>query len=76
MRTTPFVVSIHNSERKLQKAIELLVSYSDSAAFVSAGIQLGRIQEIASGIVDTCQLAQDAVWEDNYENSVNKKSPV
>jgi hypothetical protein len=69
VRTTPFVCSMTTIQHDIYKAIERMISYLDSNSFVSAGIELGRIQELANRLSNTCHHAGDALWED----SQNKK---
>lgn len=65
MQITPFISSINGAKCNLEGAIERLVSQSDAKQFQLAGIELGRIEELAARIVDTCQLAKDALWADS-----------
>jgi hypothetical protein len=74
LRIIPFIANISNSKHDLNKALEMFVSYSDSHSFTSAGIQLGRIKEIAENISNICTLAEDALWEDSQTYKAKTKT--
>jgi len=65
VRTTPFVCTMSTIECDINRAVERLTSYLDNNSFVSAGIELGRIQELANRLASVCHHASDALWEDS-----------
>jgi hypothetical protein len=62
---TPIVCSMSAVQNDIYKAVERLLGYLDTNSFVSAGIELGRIHELANRLVNTCHHAGDALWEDS-----------
>ena len=65
MRSTQFVISLTSIQNKTYKSLETLAYNLDNKQWTSAGIEIGRLEEMASAMVEVCRLAKDALWEDS-----------
>lgn len=64
MRVTSFLGSIGDAQYDLRKAVELFIGHVDSRQYVSAGVELGRAQELAARLANLFRLSQEALADE------------
>jgi hypothetical protein len=65
MLMTPFVCQFTSLIEKLYKQNGELAYNLDAKQFVMAGMDLGRIRELAAQMVGLCDLAKDSLYSDS-----------
>lgn len=74
MKTTRFLVHISSAQNDIYKAVEALAFQIDAKQWPMAGIELGRIEELANKIAGTCRLARDSLHEDAWLDDKAKRA--
>lgn len=65
MKLVSCICSIGHAQIDLRRALELLTGHADLKQWVSAGVELGRIEELSNRIAATCRLASEALREES-----------
>jgi hypothetical protein len=76
VRITPFVCSMQHAAGDAGKAIEGLAYQLDTKQWERAGIELGRIEELANRLAAVCRLAGDALADEAYRERAEKDEDI